>query len=95
MTVNKEEVIEDLNKIKDIVILSETEGGKRLIETLTTDIIQDIERLIEGRMTFTHLDQFVSITCDIKAKLDVIRVLKRAKKNETFLKELLEDTLAA
>lgn len=92
MSVNKLEVIDDLNKIKDLVILADTEGGKRLIETLTEDIISSVENIIDNRHVYKQ-EQFVSIACDIKAKLDVVKVLKKAKENEKFLKELLQDAL--
>jgi hypothetical protein len=85
---------EDINKVKDLVILADTEGGKVLIKTLTDDIISDIDRFVNYRSALSQFE-FNSLACDIKAKLDVVRVLKRAQNNEKFLKELLEDTLTA
>lgn len=93
MKASKEEIIEDLNKVKDLVILADTEGGKRLIEGLTIDIVADIDRLVDDRYALSHTD-FITLACDVKAKLDIVRALKRAGKNEKFLKELLEETLA-
>ena len=88
----KEDIIEDLDKVKDLVILADTEGGKRLIETLTEDIISSMENIIDNRHVYKQ-EQFVSVACDIKAKLDVVKVLKKAKENEKFLKELLQEAL--
>jgi len=94
MKVNKDEVIEDLNKIKDIVILANTAGGKELIDTLVVDIVADITKIVEGRELLTH-NQYITIASDIKAKLDVVKVLKKAPANEKFLKGLLEELLDA
>lgn len=94
MKVDKEEVIEDLNKIKDIVILSQTEGGKQFLKALTDDIVSIVNDIVTNREDLTHL-QFISKACDIKAKLEVARAIKKAPANEKFLKELLEDTLTA
>lgn len=93
MTVNKEDVIEDLNKIKDIVILSQTEGGKQFLKALTDDIVSIVNDIVTNREELTHL-QFISKACDIKAKLEVARAIKKAPANEKFLKELLEDVIA-
>lgn len=88
-----EEVTEDLKKIKDLTILNDTPGGKQLTSALTTDIISSIDQIIDGRSTLT-LQEFIAIACDIKARLDVVRSIKRSKKNEQFLEELLADLLA-
>jgi hypothetical protein len=93
MKVNKDEVIEDLNKIKDIVILSQTEAGKQFLSALTEDIIATINDMVVNREQLTHM-QFISKACDIKAKLEIARAIKKAPANEKFLKELLEETLA-
>jgi len=94
MTPNKKEVIEDLNKIKDVVILAETAGGKELADTLVVDIVADIVKIVEGREFLTHY-QYITMASDIKAKLDVLKVLKKAPANEAYLKELLKEILDA
>lgn len=93
MTVNKEDIIEDLNKIKDIVILADTEGGKQLVSLLVEDIVSNIDGLLNERHTASHT-QLISMICDLKARLDMVRIITRAEHNEKFLKELLEETLA-
>jgi len=88
----KEEIQEDLKKIKDIVILSETEGGKALKTGLLKDIVDCVDNFVDNRDKLTH-QEFIALACDIKSKLDVLRVLTRAKKNEKFLMEELKATL--
>lgn len=88
----KEIIEEDLKAIKDIVILSDTKGGQELVKGLTKDIVATLDSLADNRATLS-LQEFVSLASDIKSKLDVVRVITRAKGNETFLKEELTEAL--
>lgn len=94
MSKNKiEEIKEDLHTVQDLVVLSETKGGKQLINGLTEDILSSIEGMVNQRETLT-IQGFVSFACDIKTKLDVVRAIKNAKTNENLLKELLNEVMA-
>ena len=88
----EEELKDDIKKIKDVVVLGETKGGKQLMDGLTKDIISSIENLTDNRATLT-LQEFVSLASDIKTKLDVVRVITRAKKNDQFLQTELKEAL--
>lgn len=88
----EEEIIEDLKKVTDLVTVANSPGGKQLVAVMMEDIISNIEALLAGRYTMTHMELVTSI-CDVKAKLDVVRVINRAESNEDFLKGLLAETL--
>lgn len=88
----EEEIIEDLKKVTDLVTVANSPGGKQLVAVMMEDIISNIEALLAGRYTMTHMEIVTSI-CDVKAKLDVVRVINRAESNEDFLKGLLAETL--
>lgn len=88
----EEEIIEDLKKVTDLVTVANSPGGKQLVAVMMEDIISNIEGLLAGRYTMTHMELVTSI-CDVKAKLDVVRVINRAESNEDFLKGLLAETL--
>jgi len=90
---NSKEIEEDLKKVADLAVLSETEGGKQLIAVLTTDLIEGLDLMLANRDTYT-LQQFVAGTCDLKTRLDVIRSIARAKTNKELLEELLKESLA-
>jgi len=89
----EEEIIKDLKKVKNISSLAESEGGKELIKSLSEDIISSIEDLISRRMTL-DLQGYTSLACDIKTRLDLLKVLKKAKKNEKYLEEILNEAMA-
>lgn len=88
----EEEIVEDLKKVTDLVTVANSPGGKQLVAVMMEDIISNIEALLAGRYTMTHMELVTSI-CDVKAKLDVVRVINRAESNEDFLKGLLAETL--
>lgn len=88
----EEEIIEDIKKVTDLVTVANSPGGKQLVAVMVEDIVSNIEGLLAGRYTMTHMELVTSI-CDIKAKLDVVRVINRAESNEDFLKGLLAETL--
>lgn len=88
----EEEIVEDLKKVTDLVTVANSPGGKQLVAVMMEDIISNIEALLAGRYTMTHMEIVTSI-CDVKAKLDVVRVINRAESNEDFLKGLLAETL--
>ncbi len=93
---NKEEekeIKEDLGVLIDIDTLSNTAGGKTLIKALNKQILSALEIMLEQRKTFT-LQEYISNACDIKSKLDVVKILTNAKKEiqglENILKEQIE-----
>lgn len=89
-TNNKEEIEKDLQDILAINILSESEGGKLLIKGLKADIVSLVEIMVEKRNIF-NLQEYTATACDIKSKLDVVKVLNKSKSNREFLEELLKE----
>lgn len=80
----KEELKEDLERAKDLVLVAESKGGKLLRGSLMRDIMYSIDSFVENRSTLTH-NEFIALACDIKSKRDVLKVLSNAKENEKFL----------
>lgn len=87
------EIARDLEEISKIEALSITDGGKALVRGLLSDVVMCVDTLALGYSTLT-LQQFVSLSADMKSKLDLIRVITKSKKNKKFLEELLEEALA-
>ena len=84
---------DDLDKSAAISALSDTEGGKILLEGLLKDVISSVEELTAKYRTLTMQD-FVGICSDMQNKLDLARAIARSKKNKEFLEGELERMLA-
>lgn len=89
-----EEIKEDLGKIKDIVVLAETKGGKVLVQSLVDDIISIVDVLCSKHKTLT-LQEFTGLSAELKTKVDMAKVISNAKSNANFLKDLLENSYTA
>lgn len=87
-----EEIRKDLDNITDLDILASSKGGKVLVKGLMSDIVNSIDSLSIKYSKLT-LQEFVSLGADIKTKLDIIRVVKRAKTNREYLEKLLEEAI--
>lgn len=87
-----EEMQKDLKKFSSLEAVSLSEGGKILIESLIVDIVNSVDTL-GNRYGDMSIQQFVSICAEMKSKLDLVRVLTRAKKNKLDLKDLIAETL--
>lgn len=86
------ETARQLDQAHALDALSNMEGGQVLIASFTKDAINIIDALSIKYKNLTR-DEFVGYCADLKNKLDVVRALKRAKKNKKFLTEALEDAL--
>lgn len=87
------EIANDLDAITKIDVISQSEGGKALVNSLLSDVIRCVDTLATTHATLT-MQQFVSLSADMKSKLDLARVLTRSGKNKKFLEDLLEEALA-
>lgn len=86
------EIIADLDAVTKINVVAESEGGKVLVKSLISDVIRCVDTLAGGYSTLT-IQQFVSLSADMKTKLDIVRVLTKSGKNKKFLEELLEEAI--
>lgn len=86
------DIADDLDKVAALSALTDTEGGKVLVESLIKDIMSDLDRISSGYKTLTN-QEFIGIGASLKTNIDMVRVLSRAKENKKFLEELLEKEL--
>lgn len=85
---DKKIVINDLEKFKALEAVSESEGGKILIDTLKGDIRDDIETI----MSLFKGDE-MELRCAVaklKSDLTLLRVLLRSKENVKLTEEELQ-----
>ena len=89
----REEVLSDIKKYKSIAALLDQDGGKLLIKALQSDICGDFDSLC-GMIRSDEMT-IKSVIARMSANVNLLRVLKRSRKNvkmaEEALKPLLED----
>ena len=78
---------ETQNKLK---ALYDTDGGKLLVDTLMAQVVNMINQLSSGYKHMT-LEEFISTSADLSTKLNMVRSLTKAKKNQEVLEELLKE----
>lgn len=87
-----EQIKEDIDIYADLDIFLRSKGGEQIVKGIFKDITASIETLASKHSTLT-MQEFVSISAQIKERLDFVRVLTRAEKNKRFLTEELKKML--
>jgi len=85
-------MMEDLDKVSSLSALSENEGGKVLVSSLMADVLSDVESLCVKYSSMT-MQEFVATCADMKTRIDLARVLSRARVNKKYIEEMIEQTL--
>lgn len=75
-------------------ILAESEGGKIVINTQLMNFINATDTLMVKFQSLT-LQEFVGLSATMKASMDIVLSLKKAKSNKALLFKELEELLAA
>lgn len=85
--IEKDELLADLGTFKALDAIAEQEGGKILVKNLEKDFVTQLEVAI----SLCSDDEMKLRTAVIKMKatLDILRALKRSKKNAKELQEYL------
>ena len=84
------EIKDRLDKEKSLLILSESEGGKELMESLKGDVDNLINRLTRDYEVVEHI-ALVTLIAKLEAKKDLLELLARAKENVKILTEEYEN----
>lgn len=88
-----EEMISNLKEIDSIEVISRTNGGKLLSQSLVKDVVNLVDTLCVKYLTMTQAE-FIGICAEMKSKIDLVRVMKRAPKNKQDLEAIIADTLS-
>lgn len=83
----KKELLADLGTFKALDAVLEQEGGKILVKNLEKDFISQLE--IAMSLCSEDEMKLRAAVIKMKATLDILRALKRAKKNVKELQEYL------
>lgn len=86
------EMQDELEKFTAIDILSESDGGKVLIESLTKDVVACIETICSSFQTSSHIE-LVATSAKLKERINLLQVLKRAKKNKEFISDEIKNLI--
>lgn len=89
---NPEEIEKDLKEIAELAAIGDSKGGKILVDNIVTDVVGTINKLSESCGTLTQ-QEFVAYCSFMKANLDLLRVITRAKTNKEYLEALLVEAL--
>jgi len=90
LNIDEKEIKEDIKKYASIDALSDYDGGKILKETLLNDISSAIDVLLSSYKSASHIELITTIA-RLEAKLNLYRVIDRAKKNKELAVEALKE----
>jgi len=91
-TDEQNEIQKDLGIAKDMEAVANSKGGKLLIESLSADIIGNIERISSGYDERT-LQEFISLAAKIEVNLDLYKTIAGATENKKALIKIFKDSL--
>lgn len=93
---DKEEVKQlegELKSASVLDVLGKSEGGKELINALTDDIVGAVSIISSQSVQLSHTE-FIALACRIKERLEIIKMLNKAKTDKEFLEVKLKEVLA-
>lgn len=90
-----EDLLNEINRLKSILIVSQTEAGKAVLESLKQDVVNITDKLVRIYTTATHIEllgeiarlestqnlikSFTTTEEDIKVLTDELKELKKNK----------------
>lgn len=86
------EIKKDIEKYKSLEILSESDGGKLLVNTVNKDLINSIEWLANNYKNASQ-SELVGYCASIQSNLAILRVLRNAKSNTSLAEDALRQEL--
>lgn len=86
------EIEKDLKEVAELAAVGDSKGGKILVDNLVADVIGTVNKLSETCSTMTQ-QEFVAYCSLMKANLDLLRAITRAKSNKEYLEALLAEAL--
>ncbi len=89
MTESLDLIKEDVEKMKALSAIPNTEGGKILIDSLGRDVVGSVESLIGGYKEASDTKLRATIA-KLQADLGLLRVLTRAEENSRVAQDALK-----
>lgn len=88
----QEIIANELEKASSLDAVAQSEGGQLLVKALLQDIVGCVDMLGSSYKTLSQ-QEFIGVCADMKTKLDMARVLVRAKKSVDVLTDELKIAL--
>ncbi len=88
----KEEITKDLNRLKSISVLKETDGGKILINSCKQDVLNTIDTI---RFKYTELShiELIGQCARLNERLAFLLTLRGVEENKKIAEQDLEELL--
>ncbi len=85
-------ILEDISKFESLSTLKNLEGGKSLILLLRTDVAAAVDTLASSYQKASDVE-LRGMCARLEARLGVLRLIMRAKKNKELTDEYLDELL--
>jgi len=89
---NSKEIKKELDRVKSISVLANSDGGKILVKSFHKDIINDMDKLAYNYASLTHIEM-IAICANLRTKLSLLRTFNNSKKNQEIAEKDLEESL--
>jgi len=89
---SSKEIKKELDRVKSITVLANSDGGKILIVSFHKDIINNIDKLAYNYAELTHIEM-ITICANLRTKLELLRTFNNSKKNKEIAEKDLEEAL--
>lgn len=78
-----------LKKYSSIEVVSNTEGGKIIIDSIKSDIVSTIDEISSKYKTVSHTE-LIALSAKLSERLNILRIFNNAPKNKQLVKEELD-----
>lgn len=86
------EIEQDIDKYAKLESVKLSQGGKLLIESLQTDILNCINELTGKYKEISHIE-LIAVIARLEARLNLLKTLERSEQNKQMAKDELQRIL--
>jgi ribosomal protein L29 len=86
------EIKEDLDRLKSINVLSQSEGGLLMIKSTRKEVLNSLDKLAYNYPTLSHTE-LLAECANLRARLEMLRLFNASKKNQPIAEEDLKVAL--
>lgn len=83
---NKKEIINDLDRLKSINVMSSSEGGQLMIKSIRKEVVNSLDKLAYNYNSLTHIEMLAECA-NLRARLEMLRLFEASKANQLIAEE--------
>lgn len=87
------DIHDDLAVVRPIAAIIESEGGKKIFDSILTTVVMQLNNLCDTYTTKSHVET-MAIISEIKAYRDIGRTMSSAKETKDYLEDELKRILS-